>query len=67
MPLDVHTQGYWTWNIGLDSAMSTMIIRDTDRSLSGFVISLGVANSFISANHMLKINKADLKLRVYGQ
>lgn len=65
MPLDRHTQGYITWNAGLVSAMTTMIVRDTDQSRTGFVISLGVSSSFMSVNHTWKINKEDLKLRIY--
>lgn len=65
MPLDVHTQGYITWNVGFASAMTTMIVRDTESSHSGVVFSLGLSSSFISMNHTWRINKADLKLRVY--
>lgn len=65
MPLDVHTQGFLTWNIGLISAMTTTIVRNTDKSHSGFVVSLGISSSFISMNHTWKINKEDLKLRIY--
>ena len=65
MPLDRHTQGYMTWNLGLFSAMTTMIVRDTDRSHTGIVFSLGLSSSFASVNHTWKINKEDLKLRIY--
>lgn len=65
MPLERHTQGYMTWNVGLSSAMTTMIVRNTDKSYTGAVFSLGVSSSFVSMNHTWKINKEDLKLRIY--
>lgn len=65
MPLDRYTQGYITWNVGFASSMTTMIVRDTDKSHSSIVFSLGLTSSFMSASQTWKINKADLKLRVY--
>lgn len=67
MPLDRHTQGYITWNLGLASAMTAMIVRDTDKSHSGVIFSIGLSSSFVSMNHTWKINKEDLKLRIYGK
>ncbi|XP_065219886.1 dnaJ homolog subfamily C member 11 [Planococcus citri] len=67
MPLDAHTQGYLTWNIGFASSMTTMLVRDTETSYSAAVFSLGLSSSFVSMNHVWKINKADLRLRVYGK
>lgn len=65
MPLDVHTQGYLTWNIGFASSMTTMLIRDTESSHSSIMLSLGLSSSFVSMNHTWKINKEDLRLRVH--
>lgn len=65
MPLDVHTQGYLTWNIGFASSMTTMLIRDTESSHSSIMLSLGLSSSFVSMNHTWKINEEDLRLRVH--
>ena len=65
MPLDRHTQGYMTWRVGMSPAITTTIVRDTDKSHTNLVFSLGILSSFVSMNQTWKINKEDLKLRIY--
>ncbi|KZC09223.1 DnaJ like protein subfamily C member 11, partial [Dufourea novaeangliae] len=63
MQLDKHTVGYLTYRAGIQSAMSTMIVRDTFRSYTAFSINLGLLQSFLSLNYTYKMEEKQLKLR----
>lgn len=63
MQLDKHTVGYLTYRAGVQSAMSTMIVRDTSRSYTAFSIHFGVLHSYVSLNYTYKMEEKQLKLR----
>ncbi|XP_072035255.1 LOW QUALITY PROTEIN: dnaJ homolog subfamily C member 11-like [Amphiura filiformis] len=62
--LDKHTMGYITWKWGLQSAMTTMIVRDTVKSHAVFSLQLGMPNSYASASYTRKFETDDTRLTV---
>ncbi|XP_053988958.1 dnaJ homolog subfamily C member 11 isoform X2 [Hylaeus volcanicus] len=63
MQLDKNTVGYLTYRAGIQSAMTTMIVRDTSRSYTAFSIHLGILQSFVSLNYTYKMEEKQMKLR----
>ncbi|XP_015600252.1 dnaJ homolog subfamily C member 11 [Cephus cinctus] len=63
MQLDKHTVGYLTYRAGLQSAMSTMIVRDTSQSYTAFSIQFGILHSYASLNYTYKMEERQMKLR----
>ena len=63
MQLDKHTVGYLTYRAGIQSAMSTMIVRDTSRSYTALSIHFGILQSFASLNYTYKMEEKQMKLR----
>ncbi|XP_076631441.1 dnaJ homolog subfamily C member 11 [Colletes latitarsis] len=63
MQLDKHTVGYLTYRAGIQSAMSTMIVRDTSSSYTALSIHLGILQSFVSLNYTYKMEEKQMKLR----
>lgn len=63
MQLDKHTVGYLTYRVGLQSTMSTIIVRDTTRSYTALSVHFGILQSFVSLNYTYKMNEKQMKLR----
>lgn len=63
MQLDKHAVGYLTYRAGLQSAMSTMIVRDTSHSHTAFSIQFGIIHSYVSLSYTYKMEERQLKLR----
>lgn len=62
--LDKHTIGYITYRAGMQSSMTTTLIRETENSKAVITIQLGIPSSFTLASYTRKIEK-DTKLRGY--
>ncbi|XP_033100299.1 dnaJ homolog subfamily C member 11-like [Anneissia japonica] len=62
--LDKHTIGYLTWKWGMQSAMTSMLIRDTTNTRLVCQLQLGIPNSFASVNMVKKFEHNDAKLNV---
>ncbi|XP_047351105.1 dnaJ homolog subfamily C member 11 [Vespa velutina] len=63
MQLDKHTVGYLTYRAGIQSAMSTMLVRDTSRSYASILIHLGIVHSYINLHYIYKMKEKELKIR----
>ncbi|XP_046423389.1 dnaJ homolog subfamily C member 11 isoform X1 [Neodiprion pinetum] len=63
MQLDKHAVGYLTYRAGIQSAMSTMIVRDTSMSHTSFTMQFGMVHSYISLSYTYKMEERQLKLR----
>ncbi|XP_069690191.1 dnaJ homolog subfamily C member 11 isoform X2 [Periplaneta americana] len=61
--LDKHTVGYLTWRAGIQSFMSTVVVRDTPTSHAAFAIQFGIPHSFISVSYTHKLQEMEMKLR----
>jgi hypothetical protein len=55
--------GYLTWRAGIQSSMSTMIVRDTTTSHAAFAIQFGIPHSFFSLSYTHRLEDMELKLR----
>ncbi|XP_068753709.1 dnaJ homolog subfamily C member 11-like isoform X2 [Montipora capricornis] len=55
--LDRHTVGYITYQGGLQSAMNTTVIRETETSRAALTVHLSFSNSFLMASYTRKIEK----------
>lgn len=62
MQLDKNTVGYLSYKAGIQNAMSTVIIRDTDQSYTALTIHFGIPHSFLSLNYTHKLPDKQLKL-----
>ncbi|KAK2551213.1 DnaJ-like protein subfamily C member 11 [Acropora cervicornis] len=60
--LDRHTVGYITYQGGLQTAMSTTVIRETENSRAVFRVQLSLLDSFLLGSYTRKIEK-NTKLR----
>jgi len=60
--LDRHTVGYITYQGGLQTAMSTTVIRETENSRAVFRVQLSLSDSFLLGSYTRKIEK-NTKLR----
>lgn len=63
MQLDKHTVGYLTYRAGIQSAMSTMLVRDTSRTYASILIHLGIVHSYVNLHYIYKMKEKKLKLR----
>ncbi|XP_067005009.1 dnaJ homolog subfamily C member 11 isoform X2 [Anabrus simplex] len=61
--LDKNTVGYLTWRAGLQSSMSTIVVRDTPTSHMAFSIQFGIPHSYLSLSYTHKFEEWELKLR----
>ncbi|GLH14443.1 DnaJ homolog shv [Gryllus bimaculatus] len=61
--LDKNTVGYLTWKAGAQSAMSTVIVRDTPRSHTSVSLQFGIPHTYISLTYTHKLEEYELKLR----
>ncbi|XP_071944349.1 dnaJ homolog subfamily C member 11-like [Antedon mediterranea] len=62
--LDKHTIGYVTWKWGMQSAMTSMLIRDTRESRLVCQLQLGIPSTFASVNLVKKFEIDEAKLSV---
>ncbi|XP_033641922.1 dnaJ homolog subfamily C member 11-like [Asterias rubens] len=62
--LDKHTMGYLTWRWGLQSSMTTMVVRDTQSTHAMFQMQLGIPNSFVSTSFTKKFPEQEGKFTV---
>ncbi|XP_015749990.1 PREDICTED: dnaJ homolog subfamily C member 11-like [Acropora digitifera] len=60
--LDRHTVGYITYQGGLQTAMSTTVVRETENSRAVFRVQLSLSDSFLLGSYTRKIEK-NTKLR----
>lgn len=63
MQLDKHTAGYLTYKAGDQTAMSTVVVRDTPRSRSSVSINFGYVHSQITFGYTYKMEEKQLKLQ----
>lgn len=63
MQLDTNTVGYLSYKAGIQNAMSTTIVRDTNESYTALTIHFGIPHSFISFNYTHKMPEKQLKVR----
>lgn len=61
--LDKRTVGYLTCKAGLQNAMSTMIVRETQNSYTAFTIQFGFLSTFASFNYTYKLPEKKMKIR----
>lgn len=62
--LDKNTLGYLTYNAGLQSSMSTVVERNTEKYHCNLTITLGIPHCYIAAAYTRKLLEQGLKLRV---
>ncbi|XP_055313601.1 dnaJ homolog subfamily C member 11 [Sitodiplosis mosellana] len=62
--LDKHTVGYLTYNAGLQSSMSCVLERSTEKQHFLVTCSVGIPHSFISCSYTRKLIDYELKLRL---
>lgn len=66
--LDKHTLGYLTYNAaGLQSSLSTIIERNTERNYTNLTFSLGLPHSFVSCNYIRRLTEHEMKLKLAGK
>ncbi|XP_025829928.1 dnaJ homolog subfamily C member 11 [Agrilus planipennis] len=64
MQIDKHSVGYFTYNTGYKSSVSTSVIRDTETGLYNFSVQVGLPHSYISFSYTRKMLNHELRLRV---
>ncbi|MCL4128914.1 UNVERIFIED_CONTAM: hypothetical protein GTU68_050335 [Idotea baltica] len=62
--LDKHTVGYLTWKAGMQSGMSTMIIRDTNRSHIVASLYFGIPHTYCAFSYTYKLADKEAKFKV---
>ena len=65
--LDKHTVGYLTWKAGLQSGMSTMIIRDTEYSHMVCSVYFGLPHTYTALSYTHKLLARESKLKLTGK
>ncbi|XP_063991698.1 dnaJ homolog subfamily C member 11 isoform X2 [Diachasmimorpha longicaudata] len=63
MQLDKHTVGYLTYKTGYNSAMSTRLVRNNERSFISLSIQFGYFSSYASLSYTYKMPEKKMKLR----
>lgn len=61
--LDKNTVGYLTWKAGAQSAMSTVLVRDTPTSHTSISLQFGIPHTYLSLTYTHKLEDYELKLR----
>lgn len=64
MQIDKYSVGYLTYRGGMQSLVSTSIIRDTEYGYYNFSVQVGLPHSYFSAIYAKKMLKQELKLRI---
>lgn len=62
--LDKHTVGYLTYNAGLQSSMSTVLERNTEKYHLALTINIGIPHCYLSASYTRKFIEHELKLKL---
>ncbi|XP_071500871.1 dnaJ homolog subfamily C member 11-like [Diadema antillarum] len=60
--LDRHIMGYLTWKAGLQSSMTSMVVRDTKDSHLSCQLQFGIPNTFVSASYTRKFSTDEARL-----
>lgn len=64
MQIDKYSVGYLTYRGGMQSLVSTSIIRDTESGYYNFSVQVGLPHSYVSVIYAKKMLKQELKLRI---
>lgn len=66
--LDKHTVGYLTYSAaGVQSSLSTIIERNTEKHYINLTFSLGLPHSFVSCNYIRRLPEQEMKLKLAGK
>jgi DnaJ homolog subfamily C member 11 len=66
--LDKHTVGYLTYSAaGVQSSLSTIVERNTERNYVNLTFSLGLPHSFVSCNYIRRLTEQEMKLKLSGK
>ncbi|KAL7648908.1 UNVERIFIED_CONTAM: hypothetical protein RMT77_000842 [Armadillidium vulgare] len=65
--LDKHTVGYLTWKTGMQSGMSTMIIRDTSKSHIVCSLYFGIPHTYCALSFTRKLPERETKFKITGK
>lgn len=66
--LDKHTIGYLTYNAaGVQSSLSTIIERNTEKNYVNLTFSLGLPHSYVSCNYIRRLIEHEMKLKLSGR
>lgn len=66
--LDKHTVGYLTYTAsGMQSSLSTIIERNSEKFYMNITFSLGLPHSFISCNYIRRFHEQEAKLKLTGR
>lgn len=66
--LDRHTIGYLTYSAsGLQSSLSTVIERNTEKNYVNLTFSLGLPHSFVACNYIRRLVDHEMKLKLSGR
>lgn len=66
--LDKHTVGYLTYNAaGVQSSLSTIIERNSEKNYVNLTFSLGLPHSYVSCNFIHRLTEQEMKLKLGGK
>lgn len=66
--LDKHTVGYLTYSAaGIQSSLSTIIERNSEKNYVNLTFSLGLPHSFVSCNYIRRLTEHEMKLKLSGR
>lgn len=66
--LDKHTVGYLTYSAaGVQSSLSTIVERNTEKNYVNLTFSLGLPHSFVSCNYIRRLTEHEMKLKLSGK
>lgn len=66
--LDKHTVGYLTYTAaGVQSSLSTIIERNTEKNYINLTFSLGLPHSYVSCNYIRRLIEQEAKLKLSGR
>lgn len=66
--LDKHTVGYLTYNAaGVQSSLSTIIERNTEKNYMNLTFSLGLPHCFVACNYIRRLTEREMKLKLAGR
>ena len=66
--LDKHTVGYLTYSAaGVQSSLSTIIERNTEKNYVNLTFSLGLPHSFAACNYIRRYTEKEMKLKLAGR
>lgn len=66
--LDKHTVGYLTYTAaGVQSSLSTIIERNTEKQYVNLTFSLGLPHSYMSCSYIRRLTEQEMKLKLSGR